>query len=73
MNFWWIHGPSGFVAWVALHERILIGDGLEWLGVCGPHWCVLYRQNNEDTQHLLLRCEIDQFLHFTLGKTIFYF
>ncbi|GLJ54364.1 hypothetical protein SUGI_1167300 [Cryptomeria japonica] len=44
---------AGAFLWTALHGRILTGDRLRTIGIVGSSVCLLCKENEETTNHLL--------------------
>lgn len=47
---------AGAFLWTALHNKILMGDGLARIGIHGPNICLLCCADGESANHLLLNC-----------------
>ncbi|GLJ30873.1 hypothetical protein SUGI_0613830 [Cryptomeria japonica] len=46
--------------WIALHNKILIGDRLKLIGISGPSICVLCKSAEETIDHLLFTCPMTE-------------
>ncbi|XP_059067474.1 uncharacterized protein LOC131858294 [Cryptomeria japonica] len=47
---------AGAFLWTALHGHILTGERLKLIGIAGPSVCILCKENEETTDHLLFWC-----------------
>lgn len=50
----WLLPKVGAFLWIALHDRILIGNHLKRFGIEGLSWSILCKKDEEMVDHLLL-------------------
>ncbi|GLJ36533.1 hypothetical protein SUGI_0734060 [Cryptomeria japonica] len=48
----------GAFLWIAFHGRILIGNKFQSIGISGPSSCVMCKENEKTTNHLLFWCPV---------------
>ena len=51
---------DGFSLWLAIQNRVLTADRLSKFGFIGPSRCILYKNDNENAEHLFYKCPFAQ-------------